>query len=417
MTIVVSVLADSLSNPGGVRFTTFLVTMPRIILAQLNKHASIRSSTQSNRAIPFKRLADKLERSHYVPSNWRADQRGMVPGDALPMPSQSTATKLWEGAFQGALNVARLLDTLGVHKQWVNRIVEPYAHAEHILSGTEWQNFWNLRCKPDAQDEMATLANRMREAYEGSRPFALGPGEYHLPFLRRVEDADVDPDLLPLVCSARCARVSYLNHNGQRNPADDVRLGQQLLHDGHLTPLEMVATPSEDPNLWWGPYRGWRSYRHELLHRSGRMAATLTMREVFDDTKSPRDLIANALREEYEKQEHMPIIPNAHDIKMIMPTESPIWKEHQAMLDRINQEIAKSVMSDMKAYLSKSHDGYTVKPYAIWDNEPPPQENRRAELVIGLGKIMPSLFIGMYQGVAGCARYSLEGHVPEWLLD
>lgn len=278
MTTSVLILADSIS-PEGSRLTTFAVTMPRFLLAQINKHASIRSTTQSSRAIPFRKMAERLDASHYRPALWKSNQKGMVAGEALTEAGQTDATRVWEQAYGLALKGAGILDALGVHKQWANRITEPFAYVEHILTATEWDNFWNLRCKPDAQDEMAELAFLMRDAYTHSTPTAIGYDEWHMPFHDTTRDQDVEPDLLPLVSAARCARVSYLTHNGVRSPDEDIRLGNDLIRNGHMTPLEMVAKPSRKHDLWWGAYRGWMSYRHELMDRSGRMVPTVTMRE------------------------------------------------------------------------------------------------------------------------------------------
>ena len=36
--------------------------------------------------------------------------------------------------------------TYNVHKQWVNRLLEPYMWHTVIVTATEWENFFALRC-------------------------------------------------------------------------------------------------------------------------------------------------------------------------------------------------------------------------------------------------------------------------------
>ena len=68
------------------------------------------------------------------------------------------------------------------------------------------------------------------------------------------------------ISAARCARVSYLTHDGKpTEPEDDVKLFQQLTGSGpikHLSPLEHVARPNRE--LWSGNFRGWRQLRKDF---------------------------------------------------------------------------------------------------------------------------------------------------------
>jgi hypothetical protein len=142
----------------------------------------------------------------------------------------------------------------------------------------------------------------MHEARTYSQPDELGHGEWHLPLVDDVEELmddyvnrvppgfQLDPGLqhftkfLILVCVGRCARVSYLTHNGERDPHADVELAMRLLSNGHMSPFEHAATPltQEDADLiiskslranvmlpyladptktFCGNFRGWKSYR------------------------------------------------------------------------------------------------------------------------------------------------------------
>ena len=63
---------------------------------------------------------------------------------------------------------------------------------------------------------------------------------------------------------ARCARVSYLTHDGKRDYAKDLELYDRLLDggaNGHWSPFEHVATPAADAAERSGNFVGWEQFR------------------------------------------------------------------------------------------------------------------------------------------------------------
>jgi thymidylate synthase ThyX len=276
VTTSATVLADSI-NEYGDRLTTFELVMPRFILSQFNKHASIRSCAQSSRAIP---LAKLIARATFVPKVFRANQRGMTPGAPLDERGAKAATKTWQDAKAYAVEAASDLAHAGVHKQWINRLLEPFSYVKVVATATEWKLFFRLRCAPDAQDEMQELANAMKEAMNGSTPTLRGDGVWHLPYVINGDALSVAPSRLLKISAARCARTSYLTHTGESDAWKDVALAEQLIKDRHLTPLEMPARPAHHRDEWCGAYRGWVSLRHELAFHSDRLRLTKTWREI-----------------------------------------------------------------------------------------------------------------------------------------
>ena len=83
--------------------------------------------------------------------------------------------------------MARAYDDAGYHKQVVNRILEPFAHINVLVTATEWDNFFELRDHKDADPSIKALAVALKEAFAESTPQLLQPGEWHLPF---ITDAD-----------------------------------------------------------------------------------------------------------------------------------------------------------------------------------------------------------------------------------
>jgi len=135
------------------------------------------------------------------------------------------------------------------------------------VSATEWENFFALRTDAAAQPEMQITAKAMLAAYEGRRPNPLGIDEWHLPF---IDAADIWLAHMPemdrvRISTARCARVSYLTHDGRRDEDADIALHDRLLASGHMSPFEHAAHVSDQRDGFIGNFRApWWQYRKML---------------------------------------------------------------------------------------------------------------------------------------------------------
>jgi thymidylate synthase ThyX len=293
------VLADSRS-PAGHRLTTLEATFPRFVLAEFNTHRVFSRNSASSRAIPIAKQLRRVLDDPYVPIEFGSNQPGMQAGPALGGEKRNAAEAEWLRARDDAVrHVLALIagpeafgaeddlreilgqveeairdksqpaEWLNVHKQVANRLLEPFMWHTVIVTATEWDNFWNLRCHPDAQPEIRLVAETMRDTMEASEPEELAEGEWHLPLVRP-EDRDQVTSIEDLikVSAGRCARISYLTHAGKRDLDADIQLHDRLLESGHMSPLEHPArplTPSElEAGEWSGNFRGWRSYRKEI---------------------------------------------------------------------------------------------------------------------------------------------------------
>jgi hypothetical protein len=106
----------------------------------------------------------------------------------------------------------------------------------------------------------------MRTALDASEPSACAMGEWHLPYIAATDREEIaDGDLLRRISAARCARVSYLTHDGRRDLDEDLRLFADLVGatPPHASPPEHVATPLLEGAS--GNLRGWSQLRHLLL--------------------------------------------------------------------------------------------------------------------------------------------------------
>jgi thymidylate synthase ThyX len=301
----VKILADSVS-PEGCRLTTFEVTFPRLVLAEFNTHRVFSRNSASSRAIPVATQLRRILEEPYVPSEFGSNRPGMQAGIPLQDEKATLARREWLAARDSAvfhvlglvsvpthgktvpsptelverveelaaLTRAKAIpeDWLNVHKQLANRLLEPFMWHTLLVTATEWSNFWNLRTHADTQPELRRIARMMRAQWERHRPEARDYDEWHLPLVGACaghpNDRELPLDQLIKVSVGRCARVSYLTHDGVRDAAADLLLHDRLLANGHLSPFEHAARPMSPAELgeskWCGNFCGWRSYRKEL---------------------------------------------------------------------------------------------------------------------------------------------------------
>jgi thymidylate synthase ThyX len=249
------IIADSVS-PANHRLTTFECTFPRIILAEVNTHKMLSKNSASSRAIPVEKMIARVLEDSYVPTHWGKNQRGMQAEQDVSPDTGKFAEIEWEAARDAAVEQAARLLKLGIHKQITNRLLEPFMWHTALITGTEWSNFFHLRDNKDAHPDFRDLAHAMRELYEKRQPRKLCHGEWHKPLIEDNELAHefcrTPFDVTHLLCKVsvgRCARISYLTHDGKRDPQADVDLCVRLLSRGHMSPFEHVARPMTEEEL------------------------------------------------------------------------------------------------------------------------------------------------------------------------
>ena len=266
---IAKIIADSI-NPSGDRLTTFVLTYHRMIHSEFMTHRMLSKNASSSRAIPVEKMIAKVIADDVYPLFWGKNKKGMSTDEEVDIQALNDAELIWAIQREDAIIAAKKLAAIGIHKQVVNRLLEPFSTITVICSGTEYQNFFNQRCHPDAQPEMQALANAMKAEYDASIPNQLSAGEWHIPFIDGkdwVESTDygyVEEDLIK-VAIGRCARVSYLNHDGIRNLSDDTKLYWRLRDSkpAHLSPFEhcAMALPNSEKRA---NFTGFESYRHQL---------------------------------------------------------------------------------------------------------------------------------------------------------
>jgi len=242
--IQATVVADSI-NIFGDRIISMLVTMPRIVLSELNTHRMLSKNSASSRAIPFKKMVEAVRTNPFIPIAWQKDHRGMqgkeyldnLKGSSLDeqfndnFSAREILNGIWAddsnvgrpggSALYHMIEIATELNRYGATKQLANRLLEPFMWHTILITATEWDNFFALRCprythnwgversrkdysekyvtkdyteldwlkinKGQAEIHMMAVAEAIWDAKNASVPKLLQPGEWHIIFENKLD--------------------------------------------------------------------------------------------------------------------------------------------------------------------------------------------------------------------------------------
>lgn len=294
------IIADSLSEHGH-RLTTFIVTFPRYILAEFNTHRMFSRNSASSRAIPFHKIMESVEKNPFVPIAWQKHHSGMQGTEYFTDPQEIIRiNNNWKDSRYIAIQRAEMLHDLGVTKQICNRELEPYMWHTAIVTATEYENFFALRCpqywfepedklfrstkdltkywqdsigtdeplsftqlqwlsinKGGAEIHIMKLAEMMWDAMNEHKPSILEPGEWHIPFGDQINSTSLLDYMQPTtsadenhhrlmalkmkIATTRCAQISYVIADAEDKPMNYEKMlsrHDKLADDGHWSPFE-----------------------------------------------------------------------------------------------------------------------------------------------------------------------------------
>jgi hypothetical protein len=288
--ISAKIIADSTSK-FGTRMTTFELEYPRFIHSELMTHRMLSKNAASSRAIPIQRMHDVIIEKPASPVFWGKNQAGMQANEEIQ--HVMAAKDRWNAAAKEVVKIAQDLAELGLHKQIVNRVTEPFQLMKTVISGTEWSNFLWLRNHEDAQPEFKELAQCVENAMITNVPMRLEAGEWHVPYIRlernRVggklryfvgDDVELTMEQARMVSASCCAQVSYRKNDDSLEKA--LQIFDRLINSQpiHASPVEHQATPMQDlrndskynwedgmthvdrnGNRWSGNIREWVQFR------------------------------------------------------------------------------------------------------------------------------------------------------------
>lgn len=289
--IEAKIIADSI-GPNKQRITSMILTYPRFIHSEVMTHRMFSRNSASSRAIPFEKMVKMVEEDPFIPIAWQKDHKGMQGTEYLTdIMDIERAEHRWRMSIANNIDQAKVLnDGIGVTKQLCNRLLEPFMWHTVLVTATEWDNFFKLRCPnyhlyggnfkskkeflnssnrfakefedvefnaeffrnnntSQAEIHIQALAEAMWDAYHESTPKNLEEGEWHIPF--NLDGDETSRHALTetgriKIATARCARLSYMTFEGKIDYEKDIALHDQLLTNGHMSPFEHCARAMSD---------------------------------------------------------------------------------------------------------------------------------------------------------------------------
>ena len=322
------IVADSINKQGD-RITSFVLTYPRMINSELMTHRLFSRNSASSRAIPFEKMVDGIVKDPFVPVAWQIDHPGMQGKKYITDPELIKSTnERWIGySLYACENATRMnnglmqyvnkkgtglredfewipIEETNVTKQLCNRMLEPYAWHTVLVTATEYDNFFELRCpiyrvgdktfkswrdlilynlndlkanrdvieslentsildrlmksESLAEIHIQLLAEAMWDALNKNKPNLLMEGAWHLPFGDRIDVTKFESDNqieIPSdqimsfklkISTARCAKLSYMTFDGKIDYEKDLKFHDRLLNDRHFSPFEHCARAMSD---------------------------------------------------------------------------------------------------------------------------------------------------------------------------
>lgn len=292
--IVARIVADSV-NKNGNRITTFELEYHRFIHSELMTHRLFSRNAMSSRAVPINKMIEQVRNNPATPVHWGKNQAGMQADEVLVEESLDNAKRQWKQSAIYAASQAEIMSSIGSHKQIVNRLLEPFQMMKTVLTATEFDNFFWLRCDPDAQPEIQELAKCMFDAMRQSQPEVLESEQWHTPYVEHIFKGgkfesycltDEEDNVIKLlteeeakaISASCCAQVSYRTLNNTYEKAMDIYSKLASGRKVHASPFEHVAKPMGDSpshedgvthkddvgNYWSGNFKGWIQLRQTL---------------------------------------------------------------------------------------------------------------------------------------------------------
>jgi len=269
--ISAKIVADSINQQRD-RITTMEIVFPRPILAEFNTHRLFTRNSASSRAIPFKKMVEMVKNSPFIPIAWQKDHSGMQGTEYFEGWRAKILNLAWKAGAKSAVFAATKLHKLGLTKQLCNRLLEPFMYHKVLVTFTETENFFNLRCpqyedtyrneiyksrkdmcddwnrehlsglpkqdstlewlkinKGQGEIHIMDLAEKMWDAMNESIPVKLNSGQWHIPYGDNISDENANDYLENIydirkdglwgqkeieefkckIAVARCARLSY----------------------------------------------------------------------------------------------------------------------------------------------------------------------------------------------------------------
>jgi hypothetical protein len=222
--------AENFATTDTIR-TFLLHDFPKCLLAEFNTHRMLSRNWESSRARPVGTVISQVMLDPYIPK-FTGTAKGMQ-GIELSDVLADRALYRWLNARDNAVTQAQEMIAIGIHKQDANRLLEPWMKVSGIVTGTEWNNLYNLRNHPHAQPAFCEFAAEMQRLDNATLAKPISIGEWYKPW----------PELNLAANTCKAASISYANHAKDRTDEDYLRIHDDLIDANpiHFSPTEHCA--------------------------------------------------------------------------------------------------------------------------------------------------------------------------------
>lgn len=273
-------------NPSGLEAITFQWTYERIIHAQVMTHRWSRNAS-SSRAIPIGSMLKWIDDDPGLPLHLGRNRSGMQSGEEIGDAEEAKIALL--NKYQDARSFVKdMSDRFGLHKEILNRYVEPWGWITSVatMGQAQFFNWIALRCTEHAESNVQRVAINSLRLYAESTPQRLEPGDWHVPYFDDYIPyglKESEPVRTALIWStARAAWCSY-NHPTKEATFEDAKIRHDsCVADMHATPLEHALMAHYD-NFQHGAVPGYSSYRMMLPRESVRTLDVAAVLKKYGD--------------------------------------------------------------------------------------------------------------------------------------
>lgn len=293
--IKAEIIAHSKRAETGDEIITYKLTFPRIILSEVNTYKMLEKNTSSSRAIPIEKMIEVVEKEPFIPIAFQKQHKGMQGTEYITDKKEiESCVNLWLDGRDSALSVIdEFIDLVGVTKQVLNRIIEPWMWVTQLITGTResFEHLFNQRCpiynveglkftsKKDAiglyphlkdmtdlewlqcnsgqaEIHFMDLAEKMYDALNESTPNILEEDCWHIPFAKEILDGKEFGFFVDMIKKSVCltAKISYTKIGDENSITSEKaqEMYERLKNSGHWSCFGHIAKCMTDDE-----YRGW----------------------------------------------------------------------------------------------------------------------------------------------------------------
>ena len=293
--IKAEIVTHSKRAETGDEIITYKLTFPRIILSEVNTYKMLEKNTSSSRAIPIERMIEVVEKEPFIPIAFQKQHKGMQGTEYITDKKEiESCVNLWLDGRDSALSVIdEFIDLVGVTKQVLNRIIEPWMWVTQLITGTResFEHLFNQRCpiynveglkftsKKDAiglyphlkdmtdlewlqcnsgqaEIHFMDLAEKMYDALNESTPNILEEDCWHIPFAKEILNGKEFGFFADMIKKSVCltAKISYTKIGDENSITSEKaqEMYERLKNSGHWSCFGHIAKCMTDDE-----YRSW----------------------------------------------------------------------------------------------------------------------------------------------------------------